>query len=88
MTGYSWTISAGGTVSAGGGVNDNSVTVLWNPAAFPPAQVPPLPSAQTVSVNYNDANGCSSTTDVVLNVNVFKIPETGPEYHIENTWSP
>ena len=88
MTNYSWTISAGGSVSAGGGINDNTVTVIWNPATFPPAQVPPLPSAQTVSVNYIDANGCSAASDEVLNVDVFKIPETGPEYHIENTWSP
>jgi hypothetical protein len=86
MTNYSWTVSAGGSVSAGGGVNDSSVTVLWDPASFPPAQVPPLPSVETVSVNYEDANGCSAASDEDLNVDVFRKPETGPEYHIDNAW--
>lgn len=83
MTNYSWTISAGGSVSEGGSGNDNTVTVVWNLVTFPP-----IPSLQTVTVNYDDSNSCSALSNEVLDVNVFKIPETGPEYHIKNAWNP
>jgi hypothetical protein len=83
MANYSWTVSPGGTVTAGGGVNDNIISVNWNLVAFPP-----VPSAQTVSVNYENANGCSAAADKVLDVKVFKLPQTGPQYHIENNWNP
>lgn len=43
MTGYVWTISAGGTITAGGTATDNTVTVIWNTAG-----------PQTVSVNYEN----------------------------------
>ncbi len=60
MTGYSWNISAGGTITAGGSGTDNTVTVVWNNAG-----------AQTVSVNYYNANSCTAVTPTVLNVNVL-----------------
>ena len=31
-TGYSWTVSAGGTISSGGSGTDNTVTITWNTA--------------------------------------------------------
>ena len=30
MTNYQWNVSAGGTVTSGGGTSDNTVTVTWN----------------------------------------------------------
>ena len=45
---YQWTLSAGGTISTGGTTADNSVTVTWN-----------TPGVHSVSVNYNDLNGCT-----------------------------
>ena len=57
MTGYSWAVSAGGTITAGTGTNTISVT--WN-----------VVGAQTVSVNYTNANGCTATTPTVYNVTV------------------
>jgi hypothetical protein len=61
MTGYTWTVSAGGTITAGAGTN--VITVTWNTAA-----------AQTVSVNYTNSNGCTAATATVKNVTVNALP--------------
>jgi PKD repeat protein len=63
MTNYLWIVSAGGTVTGGGTTADNTVTVTWNTAG-----------AQTVSVNYTDANGCTATSATVKNVIVNALP--------------
>jgi len=68
MTGYTWTVSAGGTITAGAGTN--AITVTWNTAG-----------AQTVSVNYANAGGCTAATPTVYNVTVNAVPTptiTGP----------
>jgi hypothetical protein len=65
MSNYQWTVSGGGTVTSGGTNSDNTITVTWNAAG-----------AQSVTVNYNDANGCtalSSTTYPIL-VNPLPVP--------------
>jgi hypothetical protein len=59
MSNYIWTVSAGGTPTSGGGPNDNTVTVTWNTAG-----------AQTVSVNYTNASGCTALSPTVYNVTV------------------
>jgi len=71
MTNYLWTVSAGGTITAGGGSGNNTATVLWNTAG-----------AQTVCVNYQ-SNGCYAAAPTCLPVNVVSIPPpagtiTGP----------
>ena len=53
MANYVWTVSAGGTITAGGGPNDNSVTVTWGASG-----------ARTVSVSYTGTNGCPSLVTV------------------------
>ena len=63
MTGYTWSVSAGGTITAGGGVNDNSVTITWNTAG-----------AQSVSVNYINGNGCTAASPTVYPVTVNPLP--------------
>ena len=63
MTNYIWSVSAGGTVTGGGGVGNNTVTVTWNTAG-----------AQTVSVNYTNGNGCTAATPAVYNVTVNALP--------------
>lgn len=63
MTNYVWTISAGGIVTAGGTSLDNTVTVVWNSTG-----------PQTVSVNYDNLNGCSAVNATLLNVNVGALP--------------
>jgi acetyl esterase/lipase len=63
MTNYIWAVSAGGTITAGGTTNSNTVTVTWNTAG-----------AQTVSVNYTNANGCTAVAPVVYNVTVNPLP--------------
>ncbi|MCX6281791.1 MAG: right-handed parallel beta-helix repeat-containing protein [Bacteroidetes bacterium] len=61
MTGYTWAVSSGGSIYAG--ANTNIVTITWNSAG-----------AQTVSVNYNNANGCQAASPTVMNVTVTDIP--------------
>ncbi|MEI7663527.1 MAG: hypothetical protein WCK34_15065, partial [Bacteroidota bacterium] len=70
MTGYTWSVSGGGLVTAGGTSSDNTVTVEWDAAG-----------AQTVSVNYTDGVGCSAASPIVKNVTVNALPIpsiTGP----------
>ena len=57
MTGYVWTVSAGGTITGGQGTKDLSVT--WTTTG-----------AKTVSVNYVNANGCTAAAATVYNVTV------------------
>ena len=61
MTGYLWTVSAGGTITAGAGTKD--ITVTWNTAG-----------AQTVSVNYTNANYCTAAAPTAYNVTVNALP--------------
>jgi uncharacterized protein (TIGR02145 family) len=63
MNNYSWSVSAGGTITAGGGTSDKSATVLWN-----------TPGPQTVSVNYFMGTGCTATVPSVDNVTVKPRP--------------
>ena len=70
MTNYTWIVSAGGTITAGGGTGDNTITVTWN-----------TEGPQTVSVNYENTAGCSASTPTVRNVTVNPIPATSPIYH-------
>lgn len=63
MTNYLWTISAGGTITSGGTSTSNTVTVTWNTDA-----------AQTVSVNYTDANNNTAATPTVYDVTVNPFP--------------
>jgi len=61
-SGYNWTISAGGTITAGSGTN--SITVLWNTIG-----------TNTVSVYYIDVNSCTApTTAKNVSVNARPIP--------------
>jgi large repetitive protein len=60
MTNYLWTVSAGGLITAGGTPTSNTVTVTWS-----------VVGAQSVSVNYNNANGCTAAVPTVYTVNVL-----------------
>ena len=61
MTNYAWTLSAGGTITAGAGTN--AITVTWNTLG-----------AKTVSVNYTNVEGCSALAPSVYNVTVNPTP--------------
>ncbi|MFZ4521560.1 MAG: T9SS type A sorting domain-containing protein [Bacteroidales bacterium] len=68
MTGYTWTVSAGGAITAG--PTGNSITVTWNSAG-----------PQTVTVSYTNGNGCVAATPTTYAVTVvaFPVPTiTGP----------
>ncbi|MEI7982189.1 MAG: T9SS type A sorting domain-containing protein, partial [Bacteroidota bacterium] len=62
MTGYAWTVSSGGTITAGSGTH--TLTVTWNTGG-----------AQTVTVNYNNGFGCSASTPAVKNISVIPKPD-------------
>jgi hypothetical protein len=71
MTDYQWTVSAGGTIDAGGGVNDNSLTITWI-----------AEGAQTVSLNYTSVDGCEALSQTIKNITVNPLPDptiSGPD---------
>jgi hypothetical protein len=70
MTNYNWTVSAGGTITAGGGTGVNTVTIKWNGTG-----------PQTVSVNYTNGNSCTAATPTIYNVTVSPLPTTSPIWH-------
>ncbi len=63
MSNYVWTVSAGGTITAGGTPTNNTVTVKWNTAG-----------SQSVSVKFTNSSGCTSQTPTVYPVTVNPIP--------------
>ncbi len=68
MNSYLWGISAGGSIISGSGTN--AITVNWTATG-----------AQSVSVNYTNANGCTATspTNYPVTINATTVPViTGP----------
>jgi hypothetical protein len=61
MSGYTWTVSAGGTIT--GGSATNSITVSWTTVG-----------AQTVNVSYTNAAGCTTAAPVSYPVMVVALP--------------
>ena len=62
MTNYQWTVT-GGTITAGGGTTDNSVTVTWGTAGI-----------GHVILNYTNGNGCAATSATDLSVTINALP--------------
>ena len=60
-TGYTWTVSAGGAITAGAGTN--AITVTWSTLG-----------AKTITLNYTSAGGCASLTAGTFNVTVNPVP--------------
>jgi hypothetical protein len=70
MNNYTWTISAGGQITAGGGLGSNSITILWNAVG-----------SRSVNVRYTNTNGCTaaSATNYAVTVNALPNPTlSGP----------
>ncbi len=69
MTNYLWTVSGGGTVTAGGTTSDNTVTVTWD-----------TEGPQSVSVNFTDGGLTAPIpTEYPVTVNAVPVPSiTGP----------
>ncbi|HNW73893.1 MAG TPA: T9SS type A sorting domain-containing protein [Bacteroidales bacterium] len=68
MTGYTWSVSAGGSITAGAGTAN--ITVKWNTTG-----------SQSVSVAYTNASGCTAAIPSVyaVTVNPSPVPTiTGP----------
>ncbi len=68
MAGYTWTVSAGGTIT--GGSTTNSITVSWASAG-----------PQTVTVSYTNGAGCIAAAPTSFPVTVIALPTptiTGP----------
>jgi hypothetical protein len=59
---YVWTIN-GGSITSGGTLLDNTATVTWNTAG-----------AKSISVNFDDINGCSPASPTVYPVTVKVLP--------------
>lgn len=63
MTSYVWSVSGGGTITAGGTSTSNTATVKWNTAG-----------TQTVTVNYQNSNGCAANPPTAYPVLVNPLP--------------
>ena len=61
MTGYVWTVSAGGTITSGQGTS--AITVTWTTTG-----------TKTVTANYANASGCLAPAATILNVTVNALP--------------
>ncbi|MBU1010826.1 MAG: T9SS type A sorting domain-containing protein [Bacteroidetes bacterium] len=61
MSGYLWTVSAGGQILSGQGTSQ--ISVKWN-----------VVGNQTVSATFTNASGCPALNPTVLNVNVSILP--------------
>ena len=61
MSNYTWTVSAGGTITTG--ATTNAITVTWSTTG-----------AKVVTVNYANANGCSAAVPASFNVTVNALP--------------
>jgi len=62
-TAYQWTVSSGGTITAGGTATSSTCTVTWNMAG-----------SQSVSVNYTNSSGCPAAAPANLPVIVNPLP--------------
>lgn len=70
MTGYSWTVSPGGTITSGGSSADNTATVQWN-----------SPGNEYIEVNFTNGFGCTANLPSRYDVTVHPLPVpalTGP----------
>ena len=78
---YIWTVSPGGTITAGGGAANSTITVTWN-----------TPGSKTVTVNYTDnITGCTAVAPTSFSVNVKPLPIpalSGPASACINTSGP
>ncbi len=64
------------------GLDDETIeTPIYTPVANPTT---PVQITQPFTVTLTDSNGCVDSETV--NVIVTRTPETGPQYHIDNTW--
>lgn len=61
MTGYTWSVSSGGTILSGAGTN--SILVDWT-----------VPGPQNVSVSYTNPGGCTLPIPTIKNVTVLASP--------------
>jgi gliding motility-associated-like protein len=70
MSNYTWTISSGGTITAGGTNTSDSLVVTWNSLG-----------TDTVFIKYTNTNGCRDTIPSIFVVKVNSLPVptlTGP----------
>jgi hypothetical protein len=74
---FIWTVT-GGAIDSGQGTNQ--ITVIWN--AIGAVQNSP----GTVEVEETTPETCVSTD--TMNITIHRVPVTGPEYHIRNTFTP
>ena len=70
MSDYNWSVSSGGTITAGGTATDSTITITWT-----------APGSQTVSVNYHDHDGCVASNPAIFNVTVNSLPSPTIEGH-------
>lgn len=76
---YSWAISDPYGSFSSTGSQDNTIQWLGNSAIFGPGQIQ---KSGKVTVTATNSNGCIATVD--KDITIFRRPETGQAYHIDN----
>lgn len=84
-TPYDIDIIKDGSSVTGSPFNSSSNPYVYNESL--PWSGPGPSNSFTYTVTVTDNNGCSSSSSSPVTVNVYKIPETGPEYHIPNNFA-
>lgn len=77
-----------------GTLDENLSNISDNPYTYIPVSAPtwwvgdsnPYTDYTYTITTITDANGCSNTNQGSVLISVFKIPVSGPQYHIGNTW--
>jgi C1A family cysteine protease len=64
MTNYTWGVSSGGTITAGGSSTSNTITITWHTAG-----------TQSVTVNYVNSSGCTASAPATYQVTVNPLPQ-------------
>ena len=77
---YSWSVNGGAITS---GQNTNTITVTWDMLS-PVGTKKGTGTIQVTETTPAPANCATTTPD--YNVSVYRRPETGPDYHIPNTY--
>jgi len=78
---YSWVVTRG-TILSGQGTN--SITVRWDWDTSLPVGTPSATGAVQVTEEVT-STGCA-VTNPSYNVTVYRTPQTGPTYHIQNSY--
>lgn len=85
--GHSWNKTVTAVELTGSGPYTYDYTIPDNPTWISPAAPPTVYTYSITSITDNSGCGAGTVIGSGVNVNVYKIPETGPQYHVPNNFA-